>query len=91
MSDLLRMDHINSLPQPFVAHFCGGSEWPVFDIDVETGLLRIDVCGLLEVTNIGNVMFFRDMDGVEHDADSFYNEDELPNAGNTRSEPQANV
>lgn len=79
MSDLLRMDHINSLPQPFVAHFCGGSEWPVFDIDVETGLLRIDVCGLLEVTNIGNVMFFRDMDGVEHDADSFYNEDELPN------------
>lgn len=79
MSDLLRMDHINSLPQPFVAHFCGGSEWPVFDIDVETGLLRIDVCGLLEVTNIGNVMFFHDMDGVEHDADSFYNEDELPN------------
>ena len=79
MSDLLRMDHINSLPQHFVAHFCGGSEWPVFDIDVETGLRRIDVCGLLEVTSIGNVMFFRDMDGVEHDADSFYNEDELPN------------
>lgn len=80
MSDLLRIDHINSLPQPFFAHLYGGSEWPVFDIDVETGLLRIDVCGLLDVKHIGDVRFFRDMDGVEHDADSFYNEDEPSNA-----------
>ncbi len=72
MSDLLRMDHINSLPQPFIAHFCGGDEWPVYDIDVETGLLRIDVCGLLQIMEIGEVIFFRDLEGIEHDVDSFY-------------------
>lgn len=70
--DLLRMDHINSLPQPFIAHFYGGSEWPVYDIDVETGLLRIDVCGKLEVKHIGDVREFIDLDGVSHEADSFY-------------------
>ena len=78
MSGLLKMDYINSLPQPFVAHFYGGSEWPVHDIDVETGLLRIDVCGLLEIKHIGEVNFFIDVDGDKHDADSFYNEDEPP-------------
>ena len=75
MSDLLRMDHINSLPQPFLAHFYGGSEWEVYDIDVETGLLRVLVCGLLNVKHISDVKFFRDMNGVEHDVDSFYNEE----------------
>ncbi len=72
MSDRLKMDYINSLPQPFIAHFYGGSEWPVEDIDVETGLLRIDVCGMLEVKHIGEVKFFRDMDEIDHDAETFY-------------------
>lgn len=77
-TDRLRMEHINSLPQPFIAHFYGGSEWPVNDIEVQTGLLRIDVCGLLEVKHIGDVRFFRDDDGVEHDSETFYS-DFLPN------------
>lgn len=74
MSDLLRMDHINSLPQPFIARMIGGSEWPVHDIDVETGLIRLDVCGKLDVTHIGDVMEFRDLDGGSHDPDSFYSD-----------------
>lgn len=74
MTDKLNMDYINSLPQPFIAHFYGGSEWPVFDIEVQTGLLRIDVIGMLEVKHISDVKFFRDMDGTEHDADSFYSD-----------------
>ena len=72
MSDKLNMAHINSLPQPFIAHFCGGGEWPVHDIDVETGLVRIDVVGKLQVTHIGAIAWFRDMDGVEHDSDMFF-------------------
>ena len=76
MSDLLRIDHINSLPQPFIARLLGGSEWPVYDIDVETGLLRIDVCGLLEVKHITDVTLFIDAEWVIHDVDSFYNEDD---------------
>lgn len=95
MADLLRMDYINSLPQPFIAHLYGNREWPVHDIDVETGLLRIDVCGLLDVKHISDVRFFRDMDGVEHDADSFYidyedmtaNDQVVRPAASGRSEP----
>lgn len=75
MGDLLKLDHINSLTQPLIANF-GSSEWPVYDIDVQTGLIRIDVVGLLEIKHIGEVLSFRDADGEEHDADSFYNENE---------------
>ncbi len=72
--DRLRLDYINSLPQPFIARFIGGDEWPVHDIDVETGLLRIDVVGLLEVKRIGDVRFFRDAVGKEHDSETFYSD-----------------
>jgi hypothetical protein len=51
----------------------------VHDIEVQTGLLRIDVCGKLQVKHIGEVIFFRDRDGVEHDAETFYS-DYVPNA-----------
>lgn len=74
LSDKLRLDYINSLPQPFIARFCGGDEWPVHDIDVETGLLRIDVVGKLQVMHIGDVTFFRDIEGVEHDSETFYSD-----------------
>ena len=74
VTDRLRIDYINSLPQPFFAHFWGGSEWPVLDIDVETGLLRIDVCGRIELKHIGDVKEFIDRDGVGHTSESFYND-----------------
>lgn len=72
MSDLLRMNYINSLPQPFMATFCGGDEWPVYDIDVETGLFRIDVVGKLQVCEIGDVNYFTDEAGTKHDSDTFF-------------------
>lgn len=76
MSDLLRMDHINSLPQPFLVRFWGDDEfWPVHDFEVETGMMRIDVCGLLEVKHFGDVAQVRDGDGKDHDPDTFYNEE----------------
>ncbi len=74
MSDKLRMDYINSLPQPFIARLCGGSEWPVHDIDVETGLIRLDVMGKLDVSHIGNVREFVDADWQTHDPDTFYSD-----------------
>lgn len=75
MSDLLRMEYINSLPQPFIARFCGGDRWPVYDIDVETGLMRIDVVGKLQVVHFSTVTELADADGAIHDADDFYNEE----------------
>lgn len=65
------MAYINGLPQPFLANSCG-SWWPVFDIEVQTGLVRIDVCGLLEVKDISDFQSFRDAAGIEHPADGFY-------------------
>lgn len=76
MSDVLRMDYINSLPQPFLARFCGDkSWWPVHDFEVQTGVMRIDVCGLLQVKSFCEVMEIRDGDHQTHDPDSFYNEE----------------
>jgi hypothetical protein len=73
MSDLLRMDYINSLPQPFLARFCGDKQWwPVNDFEVQTALMRIDVCGLLDVKCFSEVMEIRDGNGVEHDPETFW-------------------
>lgn len=76
MSDVLRMEHINRLPQPFLVRFCGDKTWwPVNDFEVATGLMRIDVCGKLEVRSFGEVMEISDGDHQPHDPDTFYNED----------------
>lgn len=73
MADLLRMDHINSLPQPFLARFCGDKTWwPVNDFEVQTGLMRIDVCGKLQVKRFGEVMEVQDGEGCKHDPETFY-------------------
>lgn len=75
MTDRLRMDYINSLPQPFIFQFNTDKVWwPVHDLCVETGLTRIDVCGLLEVKNFCDVMQVQDGDGVIHNPDSFYSD-----------------
>jgi hypothetical protein len=86
MTDLLGMDRINSLPQPFTAHFYGGGVWPVIDIDVLHGFLRIDVVGLLEVKHISDVHTFIDANGESHDADSFYADFEVE-AQNPEAKP----
>ena len=76
MSDRLLMDKINSLPQPLFVRFCGDDQrWPVYDIDVQTGLMRIDVVGKIQVKHFGEVMDLFDADLTRHDPDDFYNED----------------
>jgi hypothetical protein len=73
MSDVLRMDYINSLPQPFLVRFCGDKIWwPVNDFEVETGMMRIDVCGKLQAMHFSEVMEIRDGDHQAHDPESFY-------------------
>ncbi len=69
--DLLNMERLNSLPHPlYVAHI--GAWWPVHDIDVQTGLIRIDVSGKLDVLHFGGITGLRDANGAEHNLDSFY-------------------
>lgn len=73
MGDLLRMDFINGLPPPLFA-YVSGSWWPIHDIDVQTGLLRMDIVGLLQAESFGSVLRVKDANGVEYDSDVFYNE-----------------
>ncbi len=70
--DVLDMAYINSLPQPFIGREIGGWEWPINDFEVATGMLRIDVCGLLQVKTIVDFISFLDADGVWHPAEGFY-------------------
>lgn len=65
--DLLDMAYINSLPLPL-----WDGDWPVYDIDVETGLYRIDVCGLLEVRHIDRCMTMKDATGKKHYTCDFF-------------------
>ena len=69
MGDLLRMDYINSLPQPFFIRMHGhpGWWWPVNDIGVDVGILRIDVCGKLQVIDFSDVAEIKDDAGDLHD------------------------
>ncbi|MEW8120052.1 MAG: hypothetical protein AB2792_23070 [Candidatus Thiodiazotropha sp.] len=72
MSDRLRMDYINSLPQPFLVNLIGGWTFELHDIDVETGLMRINVMGKLDVLHVSDARNFVDADGNDHDPDTFY-------------------
>lgn len=70
MADKLNMDLINSLPQPFYTTCKFG--WPIHDIDVEAGLMRLDVMGKLDVTHIAEHYTVRDQDGNVHETDDWY-------------------
>ncbi len=72
MTDMLRMDYINSLPQPFMVTFVGGDEWPLIFICVQTGLMQIDVVGKNQNMEIGEVRHFTDADGIDHDMETFF-------------------
>ena len=74
MTDLLKLDFINSLPQPFIVTLLGGDEWPLIDICVETGLFRIDVCGKSQVMDIADANSFTDSDGKKHDSETFFSD-----------------
>jgi hypothetical protein len=78
MADLLNIDFINSLPQPLWVRQWGRKDfdWPLYEICVETGLMRIDVCGKLDNLHIGDVAQFKDDHGTVYDAEEFYLEND---------------
>lgn len=78
--DLLNMALINSLGQLYGSENGSCWWWPINDIDVQTGMLRIDVCGILQVGHISDFSAIRGDDEVIRDIDDFYLEDE--NDGN---------
>ena len=77
MPDVLRMDFINSLPQPILGRDLGTGDWwwPINDFEVESGMCRIDVMGRLQPRWVIDFSVFRDADGVEHAPDSLFLEE----------------
>ena len=45
--------------------------WPIHDIELDCGLIRIDVCGLLEILDLGDVAKIK-WEGGAVDQDDFY-------------------
>lgn len=75
MSDKLRMDYINSLPQPlFVRQYGSKERWPLEFVCSETGLLAFDVVGKLQNGHIDDIAEFIDMNGNSHDPETFYSD-----------------
>lgn len=76
MNDLLRLEFINSLPQPLWVRQWGRDsfDWSLYEICVETGLISIDVCGKLDKLHIGDVAQFKDDSGTVYDAEVFYSD-----------------
>ena len=75
MADMLRIDHINSLPQPLYVR-TGNKDWwwPVETLCVETGCMHIDVMGKLDRMHFGDVFEVRDEAGETHDPATFYSD-----------------
>ena len=73
--DRLDLDWINSLPLPlFVTKYSRDYFWPVIDIEVQTGLLRIDVVGLNETWHWDDVSLVQDGHGREYHGYAFYSD-----------------
>ena len=71
--DLLDIAKINALPQPIMAVlFGGGGEYEIETIDVQTGCMRIMVCGLVEPMHFSDAKTLIDVDGSKHDPDDFW-------------------
>ncbi len=73
MIDLLDMDKLNAMGQMYGENL--GSWWPIVDIDVQTGLCRIDVCGLLQCMHFYEFVRIKGDSGEEMQTDDFYVED----------------
>lgn len=76
MIHLLRIDFINSLPQPLWIRQWGDKEfmWPVQDMCVESGIVRVDVCGRLQAMHISDIAEFKDDSDTIYDAEVFYSD-----------------
>lgn len=76
MADLLNKAKFDNLPHPLYLRLFGSKQWwPAESICVQTGLTRIDVCGMIDIIEFGGVAQVRDADGNLFEPEDFYLED----------------
>lgn len=70
--DLLNGVKFNALPSPVTARMCGGGSWWIETLDVQTGTIRLDVCGKIDFSDFSEIMELIDINGIKHDPDDFW-------------------
>ena len=70
--DILNGAKFNMLPSPVTARMYGGGEWWIETLDVQTGAMRLDVCGQIDLRHFSEVVELIDIDGGKHDPDDFW-------------------
>lgn len=70
--DLLDIEKFNSLPSPVMARLCGGATfWPIETLCVQTGLIRLDIHGQIDLSEFALVAAIKDSCGNAYDTDDF--------------------
>ena len=72
LEDIIDLGKFNSLPSPVTARILSGAEYWIETLDVQTGLMKIDVCGQVDLTSFAEVLMLIDADGIEHNPDDFW-------------------
>lgn len=70
--DLLKMKEFNALPSPVTARMMGGGEHWIESLCVQTGCMRLDVSGQIDLSEFVMVKTLIDADGNEHNPDDFW-------------------
>lgn len=73
--DILNIEKFNELPSPVTARLMGGDEYWIDTLCVQTGLMRLDISGQIDLSEFCMVKTLIDSDGNEHDPDDFWIED----------------
>lgn len=67
--DILNFDMINAAGQLYA------DGWPIYEVCVQTGLMKLDVCGKLDNARWSEIIKLTNDNGEDLDSDSFYLEE----------------
>jgi hypothetical protein len=75
-NDLINIVKFNSLPPPVTARLIanGGDYW-IESLCVQTGIMRLDVYGQIDIEDFIMCAELIDSNGVSHNPEDFYNEE----------------
>lgn len=70
--DILDIKKFNELPSPVTAKLIGGGEYWIETLCVQTGAMRIDVCGMIDHMEFIDVLELIDINGKQYNPDDFW-------------------
>lgn len=73
MKDMLNMEMINRIGQMYIRQY-GDRHiwWPLYEVCVQTGFMKVDVCGLLQNMHFDDIAEIKDDSGEKYDPEIFY-------------------